>query len=86
MAIMEAHDIIDGDYGQSRASGMPDGYLGRVAPASPEMVKTVLEADENSEDGRSQFMWIRLANGDLILGVYPQGDTYFDTELDVGRP
>lgn len=27
--------------------------------------------------------WIRLANGDLILGVFPCGETYFDIEKAV---
>jgi hypothetical protein len=53
-----------------------------LKPASEESVNTVLNADENSDDGRSEWLWIRLPNGDLILGVVPQGDTYFATELD----
>lgn len=59
-----------------------DRVLAEVRPASNESVATVLSADENSEDGRSGWMWVRLANGDLILGVYPQGSTYFATEDD----
>jgi hypothetical protein len=51
-------------------------------PASPESVGTVLDASVDDDDGRSQFMWVRLGNGDLILGVFPQGDTYFATEGD----
>ena len=31
-------------------------------------------------DGRSPFMWVRFPNGDLMLGVFPHGDTYFATE------
>lgn len=50
--------------------------------ASQESIIKVLEAVEGDEDGRSQFFWFRLDNGDLILGVYPQGDTYFATEQD----
>jgi hypothetical protein len=30
----------------------------------------------SDNDGRSDFVWLRLPNGDLILGVWPQGDTY----------
>jgi hypothetical protein len=51
-------------------------YLGRIIPAKPEDVTKVLAAAENDPDGRSQFVWLRLANGDLMLGVFPQGDTY----------
>lgn len=35
-----------------------------------------------SDDGRSDFYWFRLTNGDLVLGVYPRGDMYFATEGD----
>ena len=55
-----------------------------IKPASPESVRTVLAADEDDEDGRSEWLWVRLPNGDLILGVYPQGDTYCATEKDHG--
>lgn len=53
-----------------------------IYPAGPEAVLTVLDAGTGSEDGRSQWLWVRLGNGDLILGVFPQGDTYFATEHD----
>ena len=48
--------------------------------ASDDVARMVLAAPRN--DGCSQFYWFRLANGDLILGVYPQGDTYLETESD----
>lgn len=57
------------------------GYWQEPAPAKA--VKLVLAAPVESKtqhDGRSQWLWIRLPDGDLILGVYPQGDTYFATE------
>ncbi len=57
-------------------------FLVRSAPASPELVALVLNASEDSGDGRSEWRWFRLPNGDLILGVYPQGDTYFATESE----
>lgn len=47
-----------------------------VSPASQRDVNYVLAADESGHDGRSNWVWLRLANGDLILGVFPQGDTY----------
>ena len=52
-------------------------------PASLSAVDYVLkqpQASHTQHDGRSKWMWIRLPDGDLILGVYPQGDTYFSTE------
>ena len=62
------------------------GWIATIATADPAVAKMVLDADPASKDGQSQFVWVRLANGDLILGVYPQGETYFNTELDGGRP
>ncbi len=53
-----------------------------IRPASAEAVATVLSEDELSEDGRSEWLWVRLPDGDLILGVYPQGETYFATEKE----
>lgn len=62
-----------------------EGYGISLMPALPESVQTVLAASEDDEDGRSEWLWVRLPNGDLILGVYPQGDTYFATEHDHSR-
>ena len=56
--------------------------IGLRQPASEEMVTHVLSQSETSGEGRSPWYWFRLSNGDLILGVYPQGSTYFDTETD----
>ncbi len=64
-------------------NGSPtEGILAEVAPASQELVDLVLSKPVEDE-GRSQFVWVRLQNGDLILGVYPQGDTYFEIEAGV---
>ena len=63
----------------------PDWTLDGIAyrqKASKTMSEHVLAQAEGTPDGRSQFYWFRLSNGDLILGVYPRGDTYFDTERD----
>lgn len=52
-----------------------------VGPANREAVILTLSADEiDGMDGRSSWKWFRFPNGDLVLGVYPQGDTYFATE------
>lgn len=52
-------------------------------------VLTVLNShiaeNEEHNDGRSRYTWLRLANGDLMLGVYPQGDTYFEVENAVAE-
>ena len=55
-------------------------FLVATAPASQEAVDLVLAAPTDGDDGRSEWLWIRLPNGDLILGVYPQGDTYMEVE------
>lgn len=57
-----------------------------VHPAHSSFVKKVLDADQHSPDGRSNWVWVRLPNGDLILGVYPQGDTYEECEADAQFP
>ena len=49
-------------------------------------LKAVLAAPEETMDGRSEYVWLRLTNGDLILGVFPRGDTYFEVEKDAQYP
>jgi len=52
-------------------------------PAPQEAVDYILKQPiqcKGNNDGRSKWMWIRLPDGDLVLAVYPQGDTYFSTE------
>lgn len=51
-----------------------------VHPASPEAAKIILQADEYSLDGRSEWLFFRMPDGGLIFGVYPRGDTYFAIE------
>lgn len=51
------------------------GSVAQMAPATAEDVFTLLGAGEN-DDGRSHFTWIRFANGDLGLIVFPMGETY----------
>lgn len=64
----------------------PERCIAMVHPASKEIVKMVLAAKVKDPDGRSQFLWVRLPNGDLILGVYPQAGTYEACELDAQFP
>lgn len=78
MADMSAHRVYDDD-DKSRVIAM-------VHPASEASVQAVVTADPKSDDGRSPWMWVRLPNGDLILGVYPQGDTYLAVEEDASYP
>jgi len=78
MTELKSHTV----YRESDRGHVTNELLAYIYPASSESVKTVMEANPDSPDGRSQYVWIRLQNGDLILGVYPQGDTYFAVEED----
>ena len=44
--------------------------------ANEDFVNAVLNAEVDTGEGRSQWYWIRLPNGDLLLGTFPQGATY----------
>ena len=59
-----------------------DGMQVLIHPATKEAVKTIMEAPLETGDGRSEWMFLRLPNGDLFLGVFPQGDTYLAVEAD----
>lgn len=59
--------------------------LATASVADPTMVNFVVNQRVDN-DGRSEWQWFRLANGDLILGVFPRGDTYIETEADPNRP
>ena len=74
MSRLKAHYTFDDDD--------PERVIATLHPASAEAVALVAAASEDTEDGRSQFMWLRLPNGDLMLGVFPQGDTYLACEAD----
>lgn len=50
--------------------------LGTTWPAKRSHVDAILSAPTDTEEGRSEFQWVRLVNGDLILGVFPQGAMY----------
>lgn len=63
----------------------PKRVIARQHPASQASVDLVLSQTE-SHDGRSGWLWLRLPNGDLILGVFPRGETYFAVEDDAQYP
>jgi hypothetical protein len=61
--------------------------LATVHPATPEGVGVMLSAQVGTGDGRSEWVWLRLVNGDLLFGCFPQGDTYMDvTDADAAYP
>lgn len=52
--------------------------------ARREAVAEVLAAPVGTGDGRSEWFWLRLANGDLFLATAPQGATYEALEGEPG--
>lgn len=52
--------------------------LAYLYDADQRSVEYVLAAPVGEDPGRSPFTWIRLANGDLFLGVAPRGDVYVE--------
>ena len=80
MTKLTAHRVFDDDTEHGRVG------IACIHPASRKSIALVAAQREDDPDGRSQFMWVRLSNGDLILGVYPQGDTYLAVERDAQFP
>lgn len=82
-AAIETREIkaIDPETGAER-----DETIAYLQPASDEAVSELLAADPELDDGftRSQWLWVRLQNGDLILGFFPQDDGYFAHEAERG--
>lgn len=78
MTVLKAHIVFD-DEDRSKE-------IARIHPATKRVVKRVLDKSKHDPDGRSNWMWLRLPNGDLILGVYPQGDTYEECAHDAQFP
>jgi hypothetical protein len=60
----------------------PIETIAQSKPASAESIKRVTTAPVSRCVGRSQWVWIRLASGDLVIATYPRGDLYFETEPD----
>lgn len=61
----------------SREIDLNDGSHWQVENAPQVAVEYILAQDET---GKSQWVWIRLPGGALVLAVYPQDDCYFSTE------
>jgi hypothetical protein len=51
-----------------------------VADFPEDTFRDLLDRDPEVDDTRSQTLQFRLPNGDLILGFYPQGDSYIEIE------
>jgi len=50
--------------------------IAQTFPASYGLVHNLLIQDMDTGEGRSNFYWIQLANGDVGLVVFPQGEFY----------
>lgn len=74
-------DIFDIDEETGRST---DRVIARTQPASKKAVEHVLAANPKLDLGytRSEWLWIRLSNGDLILGMFPQDNAYFEHEME----
>jgi len=59
-------------------------FLALHVPADPADAAIVMAQTTEGFDGRSEWRWFRLPNGDLILGVFPQGDTYLQFADTIG--
>ena len=59
-------------------------FLASIGDARPETVEFVLNSPVGTGDGRSEWFWLRLNNGDLFLCVAPQGATYEALEGEPG--
>lgn len=60
----------------------PDELYDEIMMADfPESVfRRLLDRNPMNGETRSQILQFRLPNGDLILGFYPQGDSYMEIE------
>lgn len=66
-------------------SDQPKAYLGTLYPVTdPETVEHLV-AQPINDDGRSEWFWLRLANGDLMVGLFPRGDTYMGFEPETAE-
>jgi hypothetical protein len=59
-------------------------YIALHCAATEADAAFVIAQTTDGYDGRSDWRWIRLPNGDLILGVFPQGDTYLQFADTIG--
>lgn len=62
----EGYEVFDRKYRQMLVDDIDESVVREI----------LNHKNEDDENGRSQTIAIRLPNGDLVLGFYPQGDTY----------
>lgn len=54
--------------------------IGIVVPATEESARTLIAIDD--DDLRSEWVWVRLADGSLMLGCYPRGEALDAAEAE----
>jgi hypothetical protein len=63
-------------------------HLAQLSPMTREQVDFMLtrpvDAELGDMDGRSEWLWVRFPNGDLMCGFFPHGDSYFEHEVERG--
>lgn len=59
-------------------NGQPTQQIAWVTPADLDSAAFILSQPTDSDDGRSKWFWMRLQEGTLLLGTFPQGDTYME--------
>jgi len=59
-----------------------DLAIAKTWPASRRAAEALLAMPEG-DDTRSEFRWVRFANGDLALVTFPHDETYFSMEPEV---
>jgi hypothetical protein len=74
---LQPHGIFT-DYTQGCPFDAKAAQIAYVKPADPEVAAEVLSRTTEGMDGRSPFVWLRLHDGTLMLGVFPRGDTYME--------
>jgi hypothetical protein len=61
-----------------------DHHLAQIWPANEHSAaEATLQAPygkAEDHDGWSPWVWVRMANGDLLLGTFPKGETYLKHE------
>lgn len=81
MTPQELSTLLWGENGDLGLHPITEALIVNTKLASDDAATTVILAPV-CDDGRSEWRWFWTSAGDLILGCYPAGDTYFATEED----
>lgn len=76
MDVLDAVDEVEADIVKLQPTCM--GHIAHVWPVYNADTAPSLLKEAVGDDTRSSWNWLRLANGDLMIGVFPCGDTYVE--------